>query len=117
MNPPMRSCAHVCRVLTCDTEAVLANKEVLDAAAEFSAWMLWIFLADRTSVLGTGTKDYSRDLFLAVLATTILVAFGSGVRTEKRVMTLSRQQTEEWKGWMQVRFLFHLFLLCISVMH
>ena len=67
--------------------------------------MLWIFLADRTSVFGTGTKDYNRDLFLAVLATFILVAFGSGVRTEKRVMTLSRQQTEEWKGWMQVRLM------------
>ena len=92
-------------MLSCDADAVLAHKDTLEAAAEFSAWMLWIFLADRTSVFGTGTKDYNRDLFLAVLATFILVAFGSGVRTEKRVMTLSRQQTEEWKGWMQVRLM------------
>jgi N-acetylneuraminate 9-O-acetyltransferase len=91
-----------CRVLALDRDAVLANKETLGAAAEFCAWMLWIFLADRTSVLGTSTKDYNRDVFLAVLATVILVSFGTGVKSEKRVMTLSRHQTEEWKGWMQV---------------
>ena len=52
----------MCRVLSCDADAVLTHKDTLEAAAEFSAWMLWIFLADRTSVLGTGTKDYNLSL-------------------------------------------------------
>ena len=54
-------------------------------------------------------KTYSRDLFLFVL----ILFFGYGLYTVKPVHDLSllgREQTEEWKGWMQFIFLlYHYF--------
>jgi 10 TM Acyl Transferase domain found in Cas1p len=91
------------RVLTLSPGAVAAHQGSIDAAAEFAAWMLWFFVADRTRLLPYGAKSYSRDIFLVCFAALVAVAFGTGVRKEQRTMSLSRQQTEEWKGWMQVR--------------
>lgn len=64
--------------------------------------MIWFFVADRTLLLKAGVKSYSRDVFITAFAAIIAIAFGSSLKQEKRIMTLSRQQTEEWKGWMQV---------------
>lgn len=69
--------------------------------AEFSMWMILFLISDRTQILRSGEKSYSRDVFLTAFAAVIAVSFGS-FREEKRAMTLSRHQTEEWKGWMQV---------------
>ena len=54
-------------------------------------------------------KTYSRDLFLFVL----IIFFGYGFYTIKPIHDLTllgREQTEEWKGWMQFIFLlYHYF--------
>eukprot|EP00892_Ulva_mutabilis_P008402 jgi/Ulvmu1/5934/UM026_0056.1 len=98
------------RVLSLNGTAVRYHHDTISALAEFSAWMIWFFLSDRTRLLEAGVKSYSRDVFLTAFATIIAIAFGSSVRPEKRMMILSRQQTEEWKGWMQVMFLlYHYF--------
>jgi hypothetical protein len=55
------------------------------------------------------TKTYSRDLFIFVL----IIFFGYAIYTIKPIKDLSllgREQTEEWKGWMQFIFLlYHYF--------
>jgi N-acetylneuraminate 9-O-acetyltransferase len=90
------------RVLSLDPGAVLEHKATLDAAAEFASWMLWFFVADRTKLLPAGQKEYSRDVVLTIFASTIFIAFKCSWHQEERMLTLSRPQTEEWKGWMQV---------------
>ena len=65
--------------------------------------MVWYYISDRTTLLPFGAKSYSRDIFATVYAVIVIAAFAGSMRKEKRVMTLSRQQTEEWKGWMQAR--------------
>ena len=51
-------------------------------------------------------KEYSRDLFMFV----VLLFFAYGfytIKPTKDLTLLSRDQTEEWKGWMQFIFLLY----------
>lgn len=65
--------------------------------------MAWYFLCDRTDVLAAGPKAYSRDLFIFLFVVLTSVAAGSSLQQVKQPLLLNRPQTEEWKGWMQVR--------------
>lgn len=54
-------------------------------------------------------KEYSRDLFMFVCLMFFLVAYYT-IAPVKDLTLLSRDQTEEWKGWMQFIFLlYHYF--------
>jgi len=61
-------------------------------------------------------KEYSRDLFMFI----VLLFFLYGIYTLKPVKDLtllSRDQTEEWKGWMQFIFLlYHCKFLLLTVL-
>lgn len=92
---------HVCSVLSLNHAALVQHQGTVNAMAEFSTWMIWFYVSDRTRILPVEVKSYSRDVFLTVFAAVIAIGFGS-FRKDKRVVTLSRQQSEEWKGWMQV---------------
>eukprot|EP00597_Dinobryon_sp_UTEXLB2267_P008814 CAMPEP_0170084900 /NCGR_PEP_ID=MMETSP0019_2-20121128/19944_1 /TAXON_ID=98059 /ORGANISM="Dinobryon sp., Strain UTEXLB2267" /LENGTH=942 /DNA_ID=CAMNT_0010301145 /DNA_START=80 /DNA_END=2908 /DNA_ORIENTATION=+ len=67
------------------------------------------YVCERHWIFEHATKSYSRDLFLFVL----IVFFAYGLYTIKPVHDLTllgREQTEEWKGWMQFIFLlYHYF--------
>ena len=70
---------------------------------EFGSIMMWFFVADRTSLLVPEDKEYVRDRFGFIFLTLILVAGWTSTAKVKAAVLLNRQQTEEWKGWMQVR--------------
>ncbi len=65
--------------------------------------MMWFFIADRTSMLVPEDKEYVRDRFAFIFLTLILVAGWTSTAKVKAAVLLNRQQTEEWKGWMQAR--------------
>ena len=69
--------------------------------------LLWFYVADRTSLLPYGAKSYSRDVLGFIFLALTLVAFFTSVKPCRVAVLLNRQQTEEWKGWMQVRLLHH----------
>lgn len=69
---------------------------------EFGTIMLWFFVADRTSLLAPTGKEYVRDRFAFIFLTLLMVAGWSSTTKVKTPTLLNRQQTEEWKGWMQV---------------
>lgn len=92
----------VCRVLQLHNAALLEHVGTLNAVAEFSAWMLWYYITDRTTFFPFAAKSYSRDIFGTSFAVLVVAAFAGSIRSDQKVMTLSRHQTEEWKGWMQV---------------
>jgi len=80
--------------------------------AEFGLLMCWYYLCDRTAVLGEGDKFYNRDQFMFLFVILTAVAVGCSLQVVKppQPALLGRQQTEEWKGWMQVLFLlYHYF--------
>jgi hypothetical protein len=67
----------------------------------FGTAILYLFLADRTSVFLKEQKQYNVWTFSIL----VLVALGIGlittVRRDKDMGFLNREQTDEWKGWMQ----------------
>lgn len=71
--------------------------------------MALTYIAENNWIFDHSGKEYSRDLFIFVL----IVFFGYAFYTIKPVhdlSLLSREQSEEWKGWMQFIFLlYHYF--------
>lgn len=71
--------------------------------------MLLTYICEKHWIFEHSGKVYSRDLFLFVL----ILFFVYGFYTIKPISdhsVLSREQTEEWKGWMQFIFLlYHYF--------
>ena len=63
----------------------------------------WFYLADRTSLLPRAGKLYSRDVFAFLCLAIAAAAAAGGTVAAKAPSLLNRHQTEEWKGWMQVR--------------
>ncbi|BDA44067.1 probable O-acetyltransferase CAS1 [Coccomyxa sp. Obi] len=93
-------------------KALLESRIYLRAAVEFGLIMLWFYVVDRTTVFTPyGTKSYSRDVLSFIFIVLTIVAFWKSLKKYNRGPDLlNRQQTEEWKGWMQVLFLlYHYF--------
>jgi hypothetical protein len=71
--------------------------------------LLMTYICEYCWIFDHSTKSYNRDLFIFVL----IIFFGYAFYTVKPVHDLSllgREQTEEWKGWMQFIFLlYHYF--------
>eukprot|EP00291_Cryptomonas_curvata_P009881 CAMPEP_0172186758 /NCGR_PEP_ID=MMETSP1050-20130122/20938_1 /TAXON_ID=233186 /ORGANISM="Cryptomonas curvata, Strain CCAP979/52" /LENGTH=301 /DNA_ID=CAMNT_0012860961 /DNA_START=69 /DNA_END=970 /DNA_ORIENTATION=- len=70
--------------------------------------LVLFFICDKTTLLAHVDKHYDRDHFLTIC----LLLFIGGIMTLKKnhakdVEILNREQTEEWKGWMQIVFLMY----------
>ena len=66
--------------------------------------LFWFYIADRTSAFSYGAKSYSRDVLGFVFLGLTLVSGFTSLKQCRVPVLLNRQQTEEWKGWMQVGF-------------
>jgi len=82
--------------------------QALRAGAEFAAILAVIYACDRTTLARAGPKFRDAKAFWGVWCAVCAAALVT-VRRNKAVV-LSRDQTEEWKGWMQIMFLlYHYF--------
>lgn len=89
----------------------LPSAEVLSQIAIFGAALLFIFLGDRTPLFLRASKSYDSLQFAALS----LLALAAGAATLEKsdkgdLGFLNRQQTDEWKGWMQVAILIYHYL-------
>eukprot|EP00041_Stephanoeca_diplocostata_P025995 m.693055 g.693055 ORF g.693055 m.693055 type:complete len:581 (-) comp22869_c0_seq1:3701-5443(-) len=83
--------------------------ELLSNIVIFGAIMFYMWLLDDRQVLSIHGKTYNRDTFLFICLT-ILLWSSSTLKKSQRSGVLSREQTDEWKGWMQIMFLlYHYF--------
>jgi hypothetical protein len=85
----------------------------LRAWGEFVLYMGYVYLCDRTTVFAKGPKQTGSLRFWGVNVLILLAALctlrSSGAVGEV-TKPLQRDQTEEWKGWMQLMFiLYHYF--------
>lgn len=94
-------CISPCRMLTFDAEALAACRVGLRSAVEMGTILLWFYVADRTPAVGAGPKEYIRDVFLFIFLVLTLVAGSYTMKKGRAPVLINRQQTEEWKGWMQ----------------
>ncbi|RNF14751.1 putative CAS1 domain-containing protein 1-like isoform X2 [Trypanosoma conorhini] len=103
----------------------------LRGGAEISGYFVFMFVCDRTTLLPRCEKAYDADFFWFISITLL----GASLLTLKRakppsvvvngecespvkcfhVPPLSRPQTEEWKGWMQVLFLWYHYFHNVSI--
>lgn len=91
-----------------------ASGTVLSALVQVGFIIFFMFLLDGNQRLSwwlVGDKVYVRDTFLFVLVVILIIAWQSGSETTNRTEALlNREQTEEWKGVMQIVFvLYHFF--------
>ena len=71
--------------------------------------MGFTYIAEKHWIFEHSGKSYSRDLFLFVLIIFFAYAFYT-IKPIHDLSLLGREQTEEWKGWMQFIFLlYHYF--------
>ncbi|CAK0894954.1 unnamed protein product [Prorocentrum cordatum] len=83
--------------------------EPLRACGELAMILAGVYLCDRTNVLGRRQKVQSRAAFWGLWALIMVAALLSTRRLEK-AKPLQREQTDEWKGWMQLMFvMYHYF--------
>ena len=89
-----------------------ASLPALRAAGEFVGYMGYLYVCDRTTLIAKGPKHVSSPHFwgvnLLLLIIGLLTLRDSGEAAAAK--PLQRDQTEEWKGWMQIMFiLYHYF--------
>ncbi|XP_071804052.1 uncharacterized protein [Asterias amurensis] len=78
--------------------------------AMFGLIMMLFYVCDYKHRFAEGTREYSRDLFMFLVLLLFAVAGLFTVQTTEDKI-LNRDQTEEWKGWMQVMFVwYHYFM-------
>ncbi len=71
--------------------------------------LYYFYICDYVHVFPKANRTYSRDLFILLALLLFLVAGGLTYK-EGGGKLLNRDQTEEWKGWMQVMFVwYHYF--------
>ena len=100
----------VSKVLSLNKTTLLEHSMALQWMAEFGGHLLFYFLCDRTSIMKSGEKNYSRDVFWFIYILLVAYNLVMCVKEGKAPSYLNRDQTEEWKGWMQVLFLmYHYF--------
>ncbi|KAI9321766.1 10 TM acyl transferase domain found in Cas1p-domain-containing protein [Dichotomocladium elegans] len=92
------------------------SEPALNALFAFGLGVIYMYFGDRTQMFGKAQKLYDPTVF-AVLMVCMLVA---GVITLKAKKEgdhgfLNRDQTDEWKGWMQVIILIYHFCGASSV--
>jgi hypothetical protein len=67
----------------------------------FGSAILYLFLADRTSVFLKEQKQYNVWTFGLLIVIALAIGLATTVRGDKDMGFLNREQTDEWKGWMQ----------------
>ncbi|KAG2179203.1 hypothetical protein INT43_002053 [Umbelopsis isabellina] len=90
----------------------LPSEKVLTAAFTFGIGVVYMYFCDRTTLLAKAQKQYDPIAFGFL----ILLAFSAGMATLKSSKRegdqgfLNRDQTDEWKGWMQIVILIYHYL-------
>lgn len=97
----------VTRALTLHPKQLDSAHDMLASAVETGTHVAVFFLADRTSLFPDAKKHYSHDVFWFIYGTLVFVAAAYSLANDKTPGLLNRDQTEEWKGWMQVLFLLY----------
>lgn len=70
-------------------------------ALVFSAVVALIYLADRTGFWLKEQKDYNPWTFAFLTCSWLAFGLVTTKRADKDLGFLNREQTDEWKGWMQ----------------
>lgn len=88
---------------------MLPSHENIKALSVFGSSILLIYLSDRTSIFLKGYKQYNPWAFGVWAVFSLALGLYTLQKGDKDLGFLSRQQTDEWKGWMQGMFFAIIF--------
>eukprot|EP00127_Corallochytrium_limacisporum_P007505 Clim_evm27s253 gene=Clim_evmTU27s253 len=76
------------------------------AGTAFGLIIIYMYLCEIAEIWPSGERTYNRDQFIFLVFVIGIVAVLTAKRDRKDII-LNRAQTEEWKGWMQILFVFY----------
>jgi len=92
------------------------SSDRLNSLAIFGASIVLIYLSDRTSMFNKEQKQFDKLQFATLSLLALIVGIWSAVTSEKGDLgLLNREQTDEWKGWMQIAILIYHYLAASQV--
>ncbi|KAG6912037.1 hypothetical protein DXG01_000285 [Tephrocybe rancida] len=91
--------------LRCSKKSFWA-KDAQRPALVFSVGVALVFFADRSGLWLKEQKQFNAWTFSFLSLVALLVGFATIKRSDKDLGFLNREQTDEWKGWMQTSYLF-----------
>eukprot|EP00128_Syssomonas_multiformis_P017575 Colp12_sorted_trinity150504_noHs@35039 len=84
----------------------ITTRRLLHCLVVFGAIMFYMFECEIADRFPEGARVYNRDLFLFINLS-LLGTFALFSKPLPKSIILGREQTEEWKGWMQCMFVFY----------
>ncbi|ODQ54488.1 Cas1p-domain-containing protein [Saitoella complicata NRRL Y-17804] len=84
-----------------------ASARVYKALLAVGLVVLYCFYADRTHYFEKISKYYTQTSFLGLSFIAAAIAFATITESSKDQPFLARDQTDEWKGWMQIAILIY----------
>ncbi|KAI8456670.1 10 TM acyl transferase domain found in Cas1p-domain-containing protein, partial [Phakopsora pachyrhizi] len=93
-------------------QPLIPSKENLRSISIFSFSILLIYLADRTNLFSKEQKQFDKIQFGFLNLLALLVGILTLKESERGgdLGFLNREQTDEWKGWMQIAILIYHYL-------
>ncbi|KAI8332211.1 10 TM acyl transferase domain found in Cas1p-domain-containing protein [Chlamydoabsidia padenii] len=93
---------------------VIPSEKVLNALFLFGLGVIYMYFGDRTQLFGKMHKHFDSTTFTILMMGIVGLAGLITLKTTKKegvdLGFLNRDQTDEWKGWMQVIILIYHFL-------
>ncbi|KAG0353002.1 hypothetical protein BGZ54_002471 [Gamsiella multidivaricata] len=88
---------------------------ILHSFAVVAAAVMYMYYADRTSLFAKGSKMFSAPSSIYLVFLCLMAGSMTLKRSEKDQAFLNRDQTDEWKGWMQVMILIYHYVGASSI--
>lgn len=95
------------RCLLGHKDVILQCRSNLRTWTELGLILALFYFTDRSGLVSESGKKYDRDLFFSIFLTLSFYGLYCTLKQSKVSSPLNREQTEEWKGWMQVLFLLY----------
>ena len=91
-------------------QSYIPSEAVLYSILVFGFVLIYAFVADRTHLFGKEGKYFSLEQFWFLVILTLLLGYLTSETADRNQPFLSRAQTDEWKGWMQILILVYHYL-------
>ena len=91
-------------------KSYIPSESVLQALLAFGLVLVYTYFTDRTHFFGKEAKHFSLEQFCVLVVLTGIVGYLTAETADKDQAFLNRDQTDEWKGWMQILILIYHYL-------
>jgi len=88
----------------------IPSEPIMAALIAFGWILVYAYYTDRTHLFSKEQKQFSLEQFWFLVILTVAIGYLTSETADKDQPLLSRDQTDEWKGWMQILILIYHYL-------